>query len=66
MVEKAWQIADLKAAKMHSMLGVKPDDHEHLFQQVVDAMEREEPRVERARVSKGKTCFDSQQQYIKE
>jgi len=59
-------IADLKAAKMHFMLGAKPGDHEHLFQQVVDAMEREEPRVERARVSKGKTCFDSQTQYIED
>jgi len=59
-------IADLKAAKMHFMLGAKPGDHEHLFQQVVDAIECDEPRVERARVSKGKTCCDSQTQYIED
>jgi len=59
-------IADLKSAKMHFMLGAKPGDHEHLFQQVVDAMDRGEARVERARVSKGKTCFESQTQYIED
>lgn len=59
-------IADLKSAKMHFMLGAKPGDHEHLFQQIVDAMDRGEVRVERARVSKGKTCFESQTQYIED
>lgn len=57
-------IADLKSAKMHFLLGAKPGDHEHLFDQVADAMDRDDQRVERFRVSTGKNCFDSQTQYI--
>jgi len=40
-------IADLKAAKMHFLLGAKPGDHEHLFEQANDAMDRGDLRVER-------------------
>jgi len=57
-------IADLKASKMHFMLGAKPGDHEHLFDQVVEAMDQDRLRVERVRVSKAKSCFDSQTQYV--
>ncbi|MCD0461993.1 transposase, partial [Roseiconus lacunae] len=59
-------IADLRAAKMHFLLGAKPGDHEHLFEQVIDAMDHDRLRVVRHRVSKGKTCFDSQTQYIED
>lgn len=57
-------IADLKAAKMHFLLGSKPGDHEHLFDQVIDAMEHDRPRIEQYRVSTAKGCFDSHTQYI--
>lgn len=64
LASNAPHIADLKRAKMHFLLGAKPGDHEHLFDQVVDAMDQDAVRVERARVSKAKHCFDSQTQYI--
>ena len=64
LASNAPHIADLKSAKMHFLLGAKPGDHEHLFDQVVDAMDQDAVRVERARVSKAKHCFDSQTQYI--
>ena len=57
-------IADLKASRMHFLLGVKPGGHGHLFDQATAAMDRDEIRVERACVSKGKTRFDSQTQYV--
>ncbi|WP_430450698.1 hypothetical protein [Rhodopirellula europaea] len=60
------RIADLKAEKMHFLLGAKPGDHEHLFDQVHDAMDRDEVRVERARVASGKATHDTQTQYIED
>lgn len=57
-------IADLKANKMHFLLGAKPGDHEHLFGQVNEAMDHERTRVERFRVAKAKHSFDSQDQYL--
>jgi len=57
-------IADLKAAKMHFLLGAKPGDHEHLFDQVVEAMDHDLARVHRDRVSAGRKCFDRQTQYV--
>lgn len=59
-------IADLKAEKMHFLLGAKPGDHEHLFDQVHDAMDRDGVRVERARVASGKATHDTQTQYIED
>lgn len=59
-------IADLKAAKMHFLLAAKPGDHAHLFDQVEEAMERDELRVERLHVSKGKIRFDTQTQYVED
>jgi len=59
-------IADLQAAKMHFLLGAKPGDHEHLYDQVIDAMDHARLRVERHRVSRARTCFDSQTQYIED
>ena len=59
-------VADLKAERMHFLLGAKPGDHEHLFGQVIDAMDHDRGRIERRRVAKAKTCWDSQTQYIED
>ncbi len=39
LASNAPHIADLKAVKMHFLLGAKPGDHEHLFEHVIDACE---------------------------
>ncbi|EMB16205.1 hypothetical protein [Rhodopirellula europaea] len=64
LASNAPHIADLQSAKMHYLLGAKPGDHAHLYNQVIDAMDRDATRVQNARVFKGTKCFDSQTQYI--
>lgn len=59
-------IADLKAAKMHFLLGAKPGDHEHLFGQVNDAMDRDDLRVQRSKVVTTKQIVETQTQYIED
>lgn len=39
LASNAPHVADLKSAKMHFLLGAKPGDHQHLFEQAVDAMD---------------------------
>jgi hypothetical protein len=58
-------IADLKAAKMHFLLGAKPGDHEHLFDQVIETTDHDLSRVEHCRVATAECRFDSQTQFIK-
>jgi hypothetical protein len=57
-------IADLKEHKMHFLLGAKPGDHEHLFEQVEEAMERDDYLVESLTVAKARKTVQTQTQYM--
>jgi hypothetical protein len=57
-------IADLKDNKMHFMLGAKPGDHQYLFEQVEQAMDRDACRVETKRVASARETVQTQTQYI--
>jgi len=57
-------IADLKEAKMYFLLGAKPGDHAHLFEQATDAMGGDNCRTEFAEGTDPKTKTRTETQYI--
>ena len=57
-------IADLRRHKMHFLLGAKPGDHEHLFDQVVEAMDQDATRTETPKVATSKSTKETQTQFI--
>jgi len=64
LASNAPHIADLRAAKMHFLLGAKPGDHEHLFDQVIEAMDQDACRTELTEVAKIKTKTQTETQYV--
>jgi hypothetical protein len=56
-------IADLKDAKMHFLLGAKPGDHKHLFEQVIGAIDNDTCRTESLNVASPKSKIRTETQY---
>ncbi|MEX0820375.1 MAG: transposase [Pirellulaceae bacterium] len=59
-------IADLRDAKMHFLLGAKPGDHKHLFEQAIEAMDQDACRTQSAKVAAAGTVTQTETQYIKD
>ncbi len=57
-------IADLKAHKMHFLLGAKPGDHQHLFEQAIDAMDRGDFQATQSRVASRNKTTDIETRYV--
>lgn len=57
-------IADLKDAKMHFLLGAKPGDHQYLFEQAIEAMDRDTCRTESIEVATPKIKVRTETQYV--
>lgn len=59
-------IADLKDAKMHFLLGAKPGDHKHLFEQVIEAVDRDDCRTASSNVASPKSRLRTETQYVED
>jgi ribosome biogenesis protein Tsr3 len=57
-------IADLRDAKMHFLLGAKPGDHKHLFDQVIEAVEGDAHRKQSDEIAGRKLVTETH--YIKD
>lgn len=57
-------IADLKENNMHYLLGAKPGDHQHLFDQVIGKMEDDNYRLEPHQVASAKETVRTETSYI--
>ncbi|MEP6093808.1 MAG: transposase [Erythrobacter sp.] len=57
-------IADLQSHNMHFLLGAKPGDHQYLFEQVVEAMGRDDCRCESLEVANGKKKITTENHYV--
>ncbi len=64
LASNAPHVAELKAAGMSFLLGVKPGDHKHLFEQVIEQMEHDNHLTETYQVVSGKQTIRTETNYI--
>lgn len=64
LASNAPHIADLKHNKMHYLLGAKPGDHQHLFDQVIAEMDDDNNRFETHQVGSAKKTIRTETSYI--
>ena len=64
LASNAPHIADLRESRMHFLLAAKPGDHEHLFEQVNEAMDQGTARVESHEVATTRQTFPTRTQYV--
>lgn len=60
LASNAPHIADLKAAKMRFLLGAKPGDHKHLFEQVIEACDDSRETVQIIDQASGEVLSETQ------
>lgn len=65
LASNAPHIADLQAVNMHFLLGAKPGDHAHLFDQVVEALDRSEVETVHVTSVSGRRLVKGETQLIK-
>lgn len=59
-------IADLKAHNMHFLLGAKPGDHQHLYGQAIDAMDRGEFQSTKNHIVSRNKSTDIETRYVQD
>lgn len=64
LASNAPHIADLEKAGMHYLLGAKPGDHQHLFDQVIEEMEQDNHLSETHQVGSTKQKTYSETNYV--
>lgn len=64
LASNAPHIADLKQHKMHYLLGAKPGDHQHLFEQVIANMDEDNHRTETQQVASAKQKLCTEACYV--
>ena len=65
LASNAPHIADLQAVNMHFLLGAKPGDHAHLFDQVVEALDRSDVETVHVTSVSGRRLIKGETQLIK-
>ena len=57
-------IADLKEHGMHYLIGAKPGDHEHLFDQAIESMDEEKYLSQTNRIASSKKVIETETRYV--